>query len=56
MKNRRITKLGVTAFAVLATCVVSITQAAEIAAENSRPSRNDSDRQQHSRQSNGRDW
>ncbi|MGA1071235.1 MAG: DUF3450 domain-containing protein [Pseudohongiellaceae bacterium] len=37
MKNRRITKLGVTAFAVLATCVVSITQAAEIAAENSAP-------------------
>jgi len=37
MKNRRITNLGVTAFAVLATCVVSITQAAEIAAENSAP-------------------
>ena len=37
MKNRRITNLGVTAVAVLATCVVSITQAAEIAAENSAP-------------------
>ncbi|MBL6754016.1 MAG: DUF3450 domain-containing protein [Pseudomonadales bacterium] len=37
MKNRRITNLGVTAFAVLATCVVNITQAAEIAAENSAP-------------------
>ena len=37
MKNRRITNLGVTAFAVLATCVASITQAAEIAAENSAP-------------------
>jgi len=37
MKNRRITNLVVTAFAVLATCVVSITQAAEIAAENSAP-------------------
>ena len=37
MKNRRITNLGVTAIAVLATCVVNITQAQEIAAEISAP-------------------
>lgn len=37
MKNRRITNLGVTAIAVLATCVVNITQAQEIATEISAP-------------------
>ena len=35
MKNRRITNLGMTAIAVLASCVVSTTQAAEILVDSS---------------------